>query len=502
MRQALMASLICTALSSMSQGTAALDSTFGYNGLVGSIPDAQGQAVCVQPDGKILVGGAILTSGGECLVARFDSSGFLDQTFGSGGLSIVGRPDTAEWIIGMDLQPDGKIVAVGYTIGNVHRSFLIRLNVDGSLDTAFGDSGFRWVDNLGPGFFELTGVVVQQDSKILACGFQSFSSDSQMVVMRFDTLGNFDPSFSQDGVVTKDIGSGGTFSDQIALQDDGKILVSGCARLQGQDRDFAVVRLNTDGSDDNGFGTNGAIILPSTMGTTSAADVVLQLDGSILLSGYGDAYSSVVRLDPTGALDATYSSGGQAIMPAGTYLDEETALAIDGGLFMSGSFSDSLGLMIWAAKLTGNGSWDSAWSGSTGFAMKLGVGIESCKGIAVQPDGKVLLTGYFSPNNRHLFLARLQNNPGLVGYDNVERDLRTSVRPNPTDRFVRLEGCPMDLRSISVFAVGSVSELRQSVEWHRTGESEIVIDLAKLSAGYYLIRLLGEQESFARVVKL
>lgn len=170
--------------------------------------------VALQPDGKILVGGAFTSftnSSGvfqRFNILRLNSDGSLDETFNS---NVQGNPKT------IILQPDGKILIGGdfTTVGGVSRKNIARLNADGSLDQTF---------NPGTGItgtFET--MTLQADGKIIVGGalITNYNGTAVNNLFRVDANGALDPSFN--------IGSGPTGGYVFALkvQSDGKILVGG-----------------------------------------------------------------------------------------------------------------------------------------------------------------------------------------------------------------------------------------------------------------------------------
>src|SRR6266536_6168109 len=155
-------------------GPGALDPSFGTGGQVttdfGGFDSAQ--AVAVQSDGKILAAGS--SGGGDFALARYNADGTLDSTFGSGGklTTDFGGFDVA---LGVALQADGKIVAVGGG-GSGSDFALARYNADGSLDASFGSGGMVTTD-FG-GFEAATAVAIQGDGKIVVTG-STFSGGLQ-----------------------------------------------------------------------------------------------------------------------------------------------------------------------------------------------------------------------------------------------------------------------------------------------------------------------------------
>jgi uncharacterized delta-60 repeat protein len=316
-------------------GTA--DTTFGTGGSV--IVDISGQydygtSILVQGDGKIVVGGRSLNTVGtisDFALVRLNSDGTLDNgaagdstpgdAFGTGGkvLKHVGSY-VHNYLTAMTLQPDGKIVAAGYTerqsLGNTTFA-LARFNVDGSADAGFGSSGaiattFPDVNDLDRGI----GVALQSDGKIVVVGETISVSDYNFGVARYTTSGALDTTFDGDGMMASGTAFIGTASD-VAIDANGRFVLGG-KKMVGSGSDWALVRLDATGAFDTTFGTNG--IVQTTIGLTansiSVRDLSLLPDGRIVAAGtsYMTATNvdfSLARYNANGTLDPTFGTGGK-----------------------------------------------------------------------------------------------------------------------------------------------------------------------------------------------
>ncbi|WP_405888775.1 calcium-binding protein [Streptomyces sp. NBC_01136] len=266
-----------------------LDTGFGDGGWVrtdfGHDGSSAGEAVAVQPDGRIVAAGE---SGGEFAVARYDTDGHLDTTFGGTGKVLTAF---AEGAIGNDmaLQPDGRIVVAGYT-GSTRMDFaLARYNTDGSLDTGFGTGG-RVSTDFGDYDFA-NGVAVQSDGRIVAAG----STDADFALARYNANGSLDAGFGTGGRVTTDFGGTAEQAHDVALQPDGRIVAAGVRA-----GDFVVDRYNADGTLDTGFGTGGRTVTDFG-GYEEASSVAVQADGrTVAFGGNGEDREMVRYLGGTG----------------------------------------------------------------------------------------------------------------------------------------------------------------------------------------------------------
>lgn len=172
-----------------------LDTTFGSNGIAvrqlgaGQDPSSFADSVLVQPDGKIVAGGSCTDSNSrpQLLVARLDSNGDPDSSFGSGGTVItqLSDPDLypSSYVNALALQPNGKILAAGTAndVGYIDDAFVVRLQANGSFDTSFGTGGNVSAHNRYSGFTTMT---LQPDGKVVAAGWAALHYGSLLVAAR------------------------------------------------------------------------------------------------------------------------------------------------------------------------------------------------------------------------------------------------------------------------------------------------------------------------------
>jgi uncharacterized delta-60 repeat protein len=226
-----------------------LDTSFNSpNGFIiqpiGSSDDwDKGYSLAIQPDGKILLGGFCGgVSNYDFCIARFNSNGTLDTTFGSSGIVI--KPIGSGYDEGQSLaiQPDGKILLGGYCSNGRNNDFCIaRFNSNGTLDTTFGSSG-KVIQPIGLWRDVGLSVAIQPDGKILLgggdCGNRRYS---YFCIARFNSDGTLDTSFGSSGKVIQTIGSSLDYGKSLAIQPDGKILLGGSCK-NGSNQDFCIVR--------------------------------------------------------------------------------------------------------------------------------------------------------------------------------------------------------------------------------------------------------------------
>ena len=206
---------------------------------------------------------------------------------------------------------------------NVVEDFaLARYNSDGSLDNTFGTNGFV-VTDLQQSTDVVKAIAIQPDGKIVVAGHSDNTFNYDFAVARYLANGTLDNTFGTNGKVIKNFGST-DFGLAMALLPNGKILVSGRV-YNGQNGDFALIQLNSNGTFDNTFGTAGAMMADLFGEDESANAIAIQADGKIVLAG--DRYANnislfaIARFNPDGSLDPSFSFDGKLSTAIGTMSD-------------------------------------------------------------------------------------------------------------------------------------------------------------------------------------
>jgi uncharacterized delta-60 repeat protein len=263
-----------------------LDQTFGTNGSVQTTfgdSAAEGNDLVLQTDGKIIVvgftGAGSYSSLNNYALVRFNPDGSLDQTFGNGGKikSASGVATSAA------LQVDGKLVVGGtYDTGSVHRFMLARYDSNGALDGTFGASGVV-TTAIGNGDAFSFGVGLLSDGRIVQAGYSETTQDHDFTLACYDPNGTLDPAFGNGGVSVADF-SGGTddIAYTLAVQRDDKIVLGGHSGLY-PNFNFALARYTSTGQFDQTFGAGGKVL--SAIGSTSHGYALTLLGNKIVLAG-------------------------------------------------------------------------------------------------------------------------------------------------------------------------------------------------------------------------
>lgn len=314
-----------------------LDLTFGDNGIVGTdfdgddavtstdpwfldaYSDDSSYDLVIQPDGKIVAAGTtriislfgnlqdvilydIVQEESDFALARYNSDGSLDLTFGDGGKVTTDLGDTyLEGASAVALQADGKIVVGGstYSFTSEIDFALARYNVDGTLDTSFDGDGMLTTDfdSFDTTLFSdtVSDIAVQADNKILAIGSSAEVFHKSFALARYQGDGSLDNTFGNGGKVTTTIDVGDYYGDsieasEVALQADRRIVVAGYLRTRDVSipsaLDFFMARYTEDGGLDSNFGIGGLVQTDFGSNIEEGLGVALQSDGKIVAAGY------------------------------------------------------------------------------------------------------------------------------------------------------------------------------------------------------------------------
>lgn len=347
----------------------ALDTTFD-NGIG---PNGGVTKLAIQSDGKIIIVGYFSSYNGMTSknIARLNTDGTLDTSFYSG--------NGAYGIESMAIQADGKIIIGGFfsSYNFAPRSCLARLNPDGTLDTTFNTG-------TGPNS-TVESITIQSDGKILIGGiFATYNAFSKKNIARLNTDGTLDSSF--------DSGTGTNESIYvITVKTDGKIVIGGNFTSYNNTLIGRLAQLNTNGTLDANFFNPGGL---GTGSGQSISRMVLQNDGKILISvEYLDFYNGIpikriARINADGTLDTTFDPG------AGPSSDVYAiATQPDGKILIGGRFA-------FYNNISRNGIARINTDGTLDTTFNIGTGVNnSIYAIAVQTDGKILISGLFTTFN-------------------------------------------------------------------------------------------------------
>ncbi len=432
-----------------------LDSTFNGTGIVEMKVDnvrTGFYSVKAQPDGKAVAFGVVSDSThAQAVVARFNTDGTLDNSFGENGLYTTAN--NSPYHVGTDglLLPDGKLILVS-DIYYKNEIALTCLLPNGTRDPAFG------VDGVSAVFVDISlyspypySLFLQPDGKFVIVGYY-LDLDNNLIhrgfAMRVLVDGTLDTTFGTDGFVKFIPPNVGWKIDLHggAAQPDGKIVLTGYMGSTSANQVWYIARLMPDGSLDTSFDGDG--LLTPNLGnnfTEKAFDALLLPDGKLVVAGYGQKLPgqqmTVMRFLPTGALDNTFGLGGKTQIDFGCC--HSYGLDIiqqpDGKLLVCGeSEGPSLPYRFSIARLKPNGAVDKEFGtdGRVVVSIDEDSNLGSARGMDIQLDGKILVAGS-TLNKADLYtesalLVRLNPGGSVATKDaHLFADAHLEVGPNP-----------------------------------------------------------------------
>jgi uncharacterized delta-60 repeat protein len=351
-----------------------LDTTFGTGGKVTTACDGSTQIYGIAlhqtaSATKIIVAGDCLRPSGDLdiFVVRYNANGSLDTSFGGGtgrkhtNLGIVLQKRTDDFAQGVAVQGDGKIVVGGaYQREGAMEgklpftsSLIARFNLDGNLDSSFGQGGKVLVDFPDRyKFSQLRTLIITADGKIVATGeVQRLLTDlgsRSITLIRLNANGTLDGAFGTNGRVIAAFGAAESQTGQaLTIAPDGKIVV-GATWLDNlgegfYQSDLLLARFLPGGGLDSSFGAAGHTRQP-VAGADHLRDVAVQADWKIVSAGIGidsngNSTFTLTRHLSNGAADPSFGSAGRVVTPMLGTDSGATALAIqpgDGRLVVAG----------------------------------------------------------------------------------------------------------------------------------------------------------------------
>lgn len=431
----------------------AQDGSVDLNFNTGSGPNgSEIVAMALQSNGKIIVAGDFTTYDGIARkgIARLNNDGSIDQNFDIGA-GLEGR------VLNIVVQEDGKIIITGdFTkFNNIEKRYVTRLNADGSLDNTFnaGGSGANT---------SIYSVVQQPDGKILIAGdFDYYNGVRRGKVARLNTDGSLDGTFDSS------VGSNNNLNS-VVLQSDGKFLIGGYTSTYNNIARRTIARLNSNGSLDTSFNPIGS------GSNLPIYTMTVQPDGKIIICGGFTSFNNVetggiARLNADGSLDTTFVKNNSASANSAIVLP-------NGKILTNGNFYSTSKLH----RLKSDGSADKLFD--TGGEVRR---------MILQPDGKILVCGYFNSFNgvNKKQIVRINGEEILSVSENIKASLQTF--PNPVKDVLNIKNYVSNFDYEIYSLDGKKIRIGKKI-------NDSKIDVSTLQKGNYLLKVkteLGEQTS-------
>lgn len=428
------------------------DNTFGNNGVVvvnEITPRSYANDVFIQSDGKIVAAGNTYDgSSSDIICFRLNSDGTLDPNFGTNGIVRI-NSGGSEVAMDVKVKSDGKVILSGYSDKDdgIDKMCIVQLNSDGSIDTNFGNNGFAVYGGTTVANYIQRLAINEQNGKLIAAGFDIHEEGhiySSYAIACFNADGTPDLTFNGTGFVKFNIKDGPSFFNAVVVDDEGKIILGGHHWIKGNPEPLTyymtVMKYNPDGTRDLSFGQNGVAIHNIVAEENYTFGMALQKDKKIVLAGY------------TKDIDI-------AIDFAVCRFNEDGTLDTDFGL---------------------NGSSSTDISGE-----------DYTTAVAIQEDGKIVLTGYSlwmkgSQYGGSYSVARYIG--GNVGVENDNMSF-FELYPNPANDVITIN--PKTDKKLSLKIVDITGKLVKSFAI----ENKTNIKIEDLESGIYFLNLQSDKEN-------
>lgn len=339
----------------------------------------------------------------------------VDLSFGSGGRTLTPFPDSAADAAGAAaVQPDGRLLVAGVSQAafGLTQFAVARYNANGSLDGSFAIGGSELLP-LGK-YFQASDMALQGDGKILIAGETSPGvSGGQFAILRLNTNGTLDSTFNGIGEQVISLGGADDASYRLALQGDEKIVLAGRTKDSMGVSHFAIARVNANGALDSTFGNAGYVTTTiSPGGSDVIVGITIDSAGRILAAGStqpagSSRYESVIaRYNSNGTLDTSFGSNGVVITAMGQSGSASgVAVQPDGKIVIGGYSTPSTAHTLFAAaRYNANGTLDSTF-GTAGLATINDSSSDSARTLRLMPDGHIVLGGVSVPSGASVYSA-------------------------------------------------------------------------------------------------
>ena len=486
------------------------DSLFGGgDGMVYTsiFPDQPSEAdgITLQSDHKILITGSTRTPNGydHAFIARYNEDGSVDNSLNGTGIILLDLQENS-YSNSILVQPDGKIlVGVESSDSTGQMAWVLRFNENGTPDNSFDGDG-----KVSSPLYRKTGVdalVLQPDGKILFGGYAASAGyiDSFLII-RLLSNGAFDHSFDGDGILKFGVGEEYANVTSLMVQPDGKIIAAGFAVFNWNE-DFTIARFNANGTLDQSFSGDGILSMTFSYGDDRVKEGLLQPDGKIVVAGFAlnpineKNDFAIARVNPDGTLDDSFHGNGMALTYITAYADGAYSLLRqpDGKLVMGGLAHSDLpqyGYGLTFARVNSNGLLDNTFDGDGVYTLENEMGTESLiYGMSLQPDGKIISAGIFrvNPLNK-LMLFRITTGLSTATHEVDQLITNVSLYPNPVTKSMVLNYSldkSQHIQFIVCDATGKIVDQLSGIEERTVGSHEEHLHLNKSLApgNYYLM---------------
>lgn len=472
--------------------------------------------MAIQPDGKVVLAGYRGGFDDvKAVVLRYTVDGALDSTFGQSGITEITVPGRSTEITAVRMQSDNKIVVAGSAADMLNGTdiMLARLLADGTLDPEFGGTGVitSGLVGLEDRAFDLR---VQPDGKLLACGVtwdaaydDTVMAHTPITIVRYTTDGVLDPTFGSGGWVQQSFASVASGGTSMALGADGSITLV-CDAINDQVQySFGVARFLSDGTLDDGFGQSGLVVtqVGSDPGTSRGFAIALTSDGHVLVVGGTGSSLGMARYRSNGTLDQGFGTNGVVVATGMDIVMGYSVVETPDGKYEVGGISYDNNVDFALARFLPNGDPDTTFG--LGGEVHTDVDGDQDWAFSLARDGDRLVLGgsAFIDGQEHFAAARYLDELalGIVGVDTPAHEIL--IYPDPVADFatLRYTSHEQDRYTLSLIdPSGRPCRIFFTNELRSGGPHSEPLDLSGITAGHYTLVLRSANGSASiRLVK-
>lgn len=499
------------------QDTTILDRSFAESGIFtfsASDGSDNAHAIAIQPDNKIIVAG----NGDYCNLVRLHGDGSVDSTFGVNGIAHWTRYSNDEIVLcDIGLQPDGKILVVGYMDDG--EAFMTRLLPGGDKDVSF-NGGYQLLYG-SPDYYEyyyLYDLALQSDGKIVYAGlyYESsfFSSNTDMLLVRLNPDGTFDNTFAGDGKnYVSALPGGGNIARAVHIQPDGKYLVGGYYTDDGEEF-LQVCRFLPEGPLDTTFNGSGYFRKRINGEQCRINDITQNANGKVICSGFvktpdSELQALILQLNSDGTADSLFGTDGYWLhAPESSSYFRTIKTDSSGRIFASGT--DKSGYKdydMFTVVLTPEGRPDSSFGQFGMIKTAVSKKDDVVYDLILTRDDKILVAGVQGENSLStMSVVRYLDKAVDIPFDTLHNSFTLqSVYPNPiynTTLTLQYFLLKADAVTAQLFSITGqrVALLMDQVQQEAGQYTTTLTIPAGLSPGYFLLEL--QAGTFVQRVKL
>ncbi|PKP19310.1 MAG: hypothetical protein CVU07_00015 [Bacteroidetes bacterium HGW-Bacteroidetes-23] len=477
---------ICIFLFSLHGHAQVIDITFALN--IANYDDAR--KIHFQQNGSLIIGGSAEESSGaigpkKMAVARFLNNGTLDTTFGTNGVTQV-YPNSTNYSISDLLNDDSGNL---FMLGNYFNHCLIKMNSNGIIDTSFGNNGIIYYNDLGTSS-SAQRLLLLPDGDILIFGFGQLAgfTKTMLILKKLNSDGSIDASFGTNGLVTIDAGFLNNSGLGCFLQSDGKIVVAGNYQYLDNGvtkRKLFLSRLSSStGIIDSTYGTNG-ISFPTDI-VNSFHHIEMDANDEITTLGRQSVFSTPTANMVYAKFDNTgsiISSETKIFSVPGT----GTAAAIqpDGKMVFAGDYINVVegnGSNCYFRRYNADGTIDLTFGTNGLHTVSFSTGNEDINKLKLGPDNKIYFAGHSRAFDFNWRMGRLTQSALNIEENQVDKLI---FYPNPASEIISISG--IQIKSYRIIDIQGRVILNDNPENNN-------LDISSLSKGTYIIEIINNED--------